>query len=257
MALSESIWETELSVSLGYAIKVEYTRARSSPIQLRHAKPTELRQRPELKGGWVVRLHRMFEDAPPEIRADLASWIRAGRRAKRACRDLGAWTELALRDLPPKAQRKVSLAPHGNVHDLLVITAGITGTEFHGAFGEEIPEPAITWGKRAKSRSRGTIQLGSFNSAQNLIRLHPVLDQQAVPRWFIRYVLFHELLHAAVPSERSANGGKFIHHGPAFLAREKSYVDYERALAWEAKHLAKLLRSARANKPLRTRSSLS
>jgi hypothetical protein len=256
MTLNESEWEAELSVSLGYPIKVEYTRARSSPIQLRHPKPLELRQHPKLKGGWVVRLHRMFEDAPPEIRADLASWIRAGRRAKRACRDLGSWTEFALKDLPPKATRRISLQPKGLVHNLELIVAGLSDTEFPEVFGEQVQHPEITWGKRAKSRSRGTIQLGSFNSAQNVIRLHPVMDQHAVPRWFIRYVLFHELLHAAIPSERSANGGKYIHHGLRFTTREKDYVDYGRALAWEAKHLPKLLRSARANKPLHTKQEL-
>lgn len=254
MGSSECDWERELSLSLDYAVKVQFTRARSSPIQLRHATPAELLSQPTLKGGWVVRLHRVFEQAPPEIRADLASWIRVGRRAPRACRDLGAWTELALRELSPRPTRKLTLQPRGQTHDLAMLAAGLWDTEFHGEFDtEQAPRPALTWGRRAKSRTRRSIQLGSYNGAQNLVRIHPVLDQPAVPRWFVRYVLFHEILHAALPSERTRSGRKIVHHGPRFRHREKNYVDTARAIAWEAQHLSKLLRSARANKPMKVR----
>ncbi len=255
-ARREAEWEAELTASLGYAVRVEFMRARSSPIQLRHPRPEELREQPRLKGGWVVRLHKVFEQAPPEIRKDLASWIRVGRRAPRACRELGSWIELALGELPKRAPRRVHLQPIGKTHDLRTIAAGLWDTEFRGEFGDECKAPGLTWGKRAKSRSRGSIQLGSYNSTQNLVRIHPVLDQPAVPRWVIRYVLFHELLHAAIPSERSRAGGNILHHGPRFRRREEVYVDYKRALEWEAQHLPKLLRSARANKPLRSSKEL-
>lgn len=241
----ENQWEADLSASLGYEVKVEFTRARSSPIQLRHATREELRKRPRLRKGWVVRLHSVFADAPPEIRADLASWIRVGRRAPRACRELGSWTEQALRGLPQPKPRRVQKQPEGLVHDLRLLTLGLLECEFRGEFEAEREAPGLTWGKRGKSRARRSLQLGSYNSSQNLIRIHPVLDQASAPRWFIRYVLFHEHLHAAIPSERDAATGKLQHHGRKFVTREKTYVDYARALAWQNEHLPKLLRLAR------------
>ena len=36
--------------------------------------------------------------------------------------------------------------------------------------------------------------------------IHPVLDQRSVPEWFVKYLLFHEILHAALPQ---------LHHGEA------------------------------------------
>ncbi len=256
MSPSATDWEAELSASLGYPVRVELTRSRSYPIQLRHPKPAELRERPELRKGWVVRLHRVFADAPAEVRADLASWIRAGRRARRASRELGAWTERAIAEEPPPPRRRVTLLPAGEVHDLTRLTADLLEAEFQGEFEGERVAPDLTWGRRGKSRARGRLQLGSYQPEGNLIRIHPVLDQRAVPAWLVRYVLFHEHLHAALPSEKDPATGRTSHHGRRFRERERAYADYPRALLWERQHLGRLLRSARAGKPLGRLSAL-
>ena len=243
-ALDEEAWAAELSAALGYAVRVDFTRARSAPVQLRHPKRNDLRQDPALRGGWIVRLHRMFAEAPPEVRADLASWIRVGRRARRACRELDAWMDMRLRELPPRPRRRVTLDTEGAVHDLLALRDSLLGAEFSPDFGDDSPPPDITWGRRGPSKTRGRLQLGSYVPHRHLVRVHPVLDQRAVPEWLVRYVLFHELLHAALPREVDA-AGRVRHHGPEFRRRESAYPDYQRALAWEAAHLGKLLRSAR------------
>ncbi len=255
MTLSESEWTAELAAALGYAVRVEFSRARSTPIQLRHARPAELREEPALSDGWIVRLHEVFAEAPPEIRADLASWIRVGKRARRACRDLGGWTELALGELPARPPRRTKLQTRGNTHDLNVHAHELLQTEFDGEF-EQFDPPRIGWGRRSRSRTRGRLHLGSFNPNTRTIRVHPVLDQPAVPGWLVRYVLFHELLHAALPAERDS-AGRLRHHGPQFRAREEAYPDHARAVEWERQHLSKILRSARAGKPLRSKRPLS
>ena len=58
--LSEEDWEAELGEALGYAVRVRYGRSRTSPIQPRPAPPAELAEAPELRQGWVIRLHRIF-----------------------------------------------------------------------------------------------------------------------------------------------------------------------------------------------------
>jgi hypothetical protein len=76
------------------------------------------------------------------------------------------------------------------------------------------------------------------------VRIHPALDRGDVPEWFVRYVLMHEILHAALPP-RLGKGRRWVHHGPEFRAREGEYVDYQRALKWEERNLPRLIRQAR------------
>jgi len=243
-SLDEEAWAAELSAALGYTVRVDFTRARSAPVQLRHPTRDDLRRTPALRGGWIVRLHGIFAEAPPEVRADLASWIRVGRRARRACRELDAWMEARLRELPPRPRRRVTLDTEGAVHDLLALRDSLLDAEFSRDFDDDSPPPDITWGRRGPSKTRGRLQLGSYAPHRHLVRVHPVLDQHAVPAWLVRYVLFHELLHASLPKEVDA-AGRVRHHGPEFRRRESAYPDYQRAVAWEAAHLGKLLRSAR------------
>lgn len=255
MSLCADEWGAELTASLGYVVRVEFSRSRSTPIELRHARPEEVREEPGLAQGWVVRLHQVFADAPPEIRSDLASWIRVGRRARRASRDLGAWMEQAIEDLPPRPPRRTKLQGIGHEHDLNTLAESLLRTEFESDFDDSHPPPRVTWGRRGKSKARGQLQLGSFNPTTGIVRVHPVLDQEAVPSWLVRYVLFHEFLHAASPSERDS-AGRVRHHGPHFSAREKAYPDYKRAVEWEKANLSKLLRSARAGRPLGTKKAI-
>ena len=89
----------------------------------------------------------------------------------------------------------------------------------------------ITWGRGPKRRSRSSIQYGSWSDSERLIRIHPKLDSARVPGYFVRYIVFHEMLHAIV-----IKGGR-VHHNREFRQREQAYPDYKRALAWQKKNL--------------------
>ena len=65
-----------------------------------------------------------------------------------------------------------------------------------------------------------------------------------MPAWFVRFVVFHELLHAVHPPQRSS-GNRWIHHGPQFRRRERKYADYRRAITWEERNLTALIQAAR------------
>ncbi len=53
------------------------------------------------------------------------------------------------------------------------------------------------------------------------IRIHPLLDDSRVPRTFVEYIVFHEMLHAVVPSDRSS--GRRYDHPEAFRVLERSF----------------------------------
>ncbi|MEM8960743.1 MAG: hypothetical protein AAGD38_04630, partial [Acidobacteriota bacterium] len=107
---------------------------------------------------------------------------------------------------------------------------------------------SITWGRapRARGRRRShrrSIRLGSYCSERRLIRVHRVLDHHDVPAWFVAWVVFHELLHAAEPPT-AGSGGRRVVHTAAFRRREQAHPDTERARRWLARHLDVLLERA-------------
>ncbi|NOT31075.1 MAG: hypothetical protein HOP15_11560 [Planctomycetes bacterium] len=146
---------------------------------------------------------------------------------------------------PPPPARIVTRGAH---HDLAEITADLLAREFRALAPARHPR-GVTWGRRGARSARRSLQLGSFDPETTLVRIHPVLDQQAVPRWFIRYVLFHELLHAEL-NQPCAGARRAQHHGREFRLREQAYPGTAPALTWQEEHLSALLRSARSGKPM-------
>lgn len=236
---SAADWSSHLSGELGRSVCVSFGRARRSVLVAR-----------EQGRVLSVRMNACFAEAPPEIRAATAAWLRSGKRAKRACRVLDEWIAVVSERLAREPRALPAARPRGAVHDLCEIAAGLFAGDFAG---ERFPlgaPPALTWGRRGRAGRQ--LQLGSFDPETNLVRLHPVLDQPAVPRSFVRYVLFHELLHATMPTPRPEDG-RAIHHSPTFRRRERAYPGYDEALRWQAANLRALLRSSRTGEPMRER----
>jgi len=179
-------------------------------------------------------MHRFFHAAPEEIRESMAKWITAGRRARKACALLDDWIDARIKELP---RRRPTLRTRGVVHDLEALADSLFAKEFLLDF-EGREKPVVTWGSRKKSRARRTLMLGSYHAHDRVVRIHPVLDQPSVPAWYVRFILFHEILHAIIPSSH-------VHHTPAFKKREHSHADYGRARAWERRHIERLIKLAR------------
>ena len=91
------------------------------------------------------------------------------------------------------------------------------------------------------SRRRRSIRLGTYSFDERLIRVHPKLDEAWVPHFFVRFIVFHEMLHHVEPARETRSRTEF--HTPAFRARERAYPEYERSIAWERANLRQLLRS--------------
>lgn len=263
--LAEGTWEALLSRELGHEVRVRYGRARRSVLQVHDlcTAPPPLRRPPGR--GYYLRMNAFFGRAPEEVQGAVVAWLRSGRRARRASAVLDAWIERQIEELEERSPRRIRLVTEGKVHDLATLAKDLRSTWFPDDFGDHNEWPRLTWGKAGRSRSRHSLRLGSYDYHARLVRIHRVLDQPAVPAWFVRYVLFHELLHAALDGPESgpglgenSDGGtpseQRLHHGPKFRSRERTFEDYRRALDWEAAHLAALIRSARTGRPLRIRS---
>jgi hypothetical protein len=233
-------WRLFLEERLDCRVEIAFGRSRTKPLQVGRSSRRELR----------VRMHAMFAAAPEDVRESVARWIRSGRRARNACARLDRWIAERLSELPAPVARRQAVRTRGRHYDLQSLADPLWEAYFAEDFHAARGKPELCWSKSARSRSRHSLRLGSYVLDAHRVRMHPVLDQPAVPEWFVRFVLFHEILHAALPPMRSADE-RWIHHGPRFRARERAHPDFARARAWEDEHLAALIRSARSGKPPR------
>jgi hypothetical protein len=210
----------------------------SAPVQLavtdnRQRMITQTRERGTLR----VRIHMMFLDAPERVQDALVDYVAFGD--KDASQVVGAFIEENSHRIRASREVRGPLRIRGKVHDLREIFDRVNEAYFGGALNEVL----ITWGRRSPSRkkaSRRTVKLGSYSAQERLVRIHPVLDRAWVPRYFVSYVVYHELVHHVVPPIR-VNGHLQL-HPPEFLRRERNFRYYDRAIAWEEAHITRLLR---------------
>lgn len=238
-------WEELLIESLRRPVQVSFGISRTVPVRAQE------RGQPPV---FCVRLHRAFSEAPMDVCESLARWLLVGRRARRACTLLDNWIDQRMQQEPVPPRSAPTLHPHGTTYDLDTLAQEVLAQCFEGHFGEDRPVPELTWGRRARSRSRHSLRLGSYDPLTHVVRIHPVLDQAEVPRWFVCFVLAHELLHAKWPPKRGS-GRRWIHHGAQFRAEEAAHPDCGRAHDWEELQLPGLIRSARQGTNFRAKKS--
>ena len=184
---------------------------------------------------YEVRLHHMVADADPVITRALAHYI-ADNDAD-ASRILGDFIDANSDHVRGRARRAPSqlIFTAGDHHDLREIFDELNARYF----GNRI-EAAITWGARTgRPRRRNSIKMGSYSVEDRLIRIHRSLDREFVPRFFVAWIVFHEMLHQ-VHDIRVKNGRREF-HSKAFLADEACFDGYEQARLWERRHLDALL----------------
>lgn len=203
---------------------------------------TIMSMRPDgASGGRRLRLHRMFLEADADVVRAVAAWVKKPR-SRAASPVLDAFIRSNRHQLRRRSKRIV-VRQRGAVHDLRAMFDTVNAQHF-----DNTVTASITWGRRGNGNGRQrTIRFGSYNVEDHLIRIHPALDQAFVPAYFVRYIVFHEMLHAHLGIEESETGRRRI-HTPEFLRLERRYPDYARAIAWERApgNMRKLLKTCRA-----------
>ena len=219
------------------ALERRFELAFPGPVQLavtdnRQRMITQTRERGILR----VRVHMMFLDAPERVQEALVSYVVSG--AREASQVVGAFIEGNSHRIRASVIVRGPLRTKGKAHDLSEVLYRVNETYFGGA----ITDVLITWGRRTRMQTapRHSIKLGSYSVQERLIRIHPVLDKPWVPRYFLSYVVYHELVHHVVPPVRI--GGQSVLHPPEFLKREREFKMYDRAIAWEERYISRLLR---------------
>lgn len=181
-----------------------------------------------------LRVHHMFLEAPDDVVRALAAYA-AGSRPRAGAVIDGFVRRNEERVRRARAERQVrGLVSGGNHHDLLAMYRELNATCFGGAI-----DARIGWGREPPARRRHSIKMGTYFHDARVIRVHPALDRPDVPDFFVRFIVFHEMLHQAVPPV--AAGDRRLSHPPEFRRRERAYPEYARAIAWERRNLGLLL----------------
>jgi hypothetical protein len=187
------------------------------------------------RGVLHARIHHMFLDAPAHVVDALIRYVTRDDRDASAV--LGDYIDANGFRLV-RRKRNAPLVTRGRHHDLLGLLNDLNDRYFDGGVNA-----LITWGKRPtrSDGARKTIKLGSYSLVDKLIRVHPSLDRKWVPRYFVAYIVYHEMLHHVIPGSRGL--GRVNLHPPEFKAREPEFRYYGRAIDWEKRHVSRLLRS--------------
>jgi hypothetical protein len=177
----------------------------------------------EEDGIIIIRLHRMFLCAESSILDEIADYIVRNRKKTPLIRKFLNRHAHLLKKGPPRNIKVVTL---GNHHDLKDIYDSINREYFGGKVST-----SITWGSKGRGRTVAKRTLGSYSYHSNTIRINPSLDSKHIPRYYMEFLVYHEMLHADI-GIRKENGRRVLHSGE-FKRREKLFRHYKRAVEWE------------------------
>ena len=187
-----------------------------------------------------VRIHRCFAAAPGDTLAAVATFLTSAKhsRARRtALAAIRAYFERHRPAAPGPRRRRVVLRPIGQALDLREVRDDLNRRFFGGEL-----DVRVTWGRapsRRRRRHRFSVRLGTYGHRDNVVRIHRCLDRPDVPRYVVESVVYHEMLHAALPPE-TRNGRRRI-HTPEFRRRERLFPHYRRAERWLERNLKRLV----------------
>ena len=167
-----------------------------------------------------VRLHAHFITAPEDIWNALAAYLRTRRR--RDWNRVAAFSKTIDTSSEAKREPVSRLSGKGRIYDLSEIGKAVNQRFFSGRVRYQ-----IGWGRNRPERRKGrgqrgrSIRFGSWSRTTHTIRVHPLLDDERVPQEFVEYIVFHEMLHAVVPSDCSS--GRRYDHPETFRVLERNF----------------------------------
>lgn len=201
------------------------------PIHVEYFAYAGLRSTVRLRDGQIhIRLSDLFTVAPDDVVAALVRILLAKllRRRVRA-----EWNEtyrgFAIRsDVVTASEaarrergRKRLAEPAGRVHDLDAMFDRLNLMYFAGM----LEKPRIGWTLRDAWRTHG-----HYDPAHHTIAISRSLDTPETPEYVVDFVLYHEMLHVAMPAE--VRDGRHMHHTAAFRRMEARHPRMGEAVAW-------------------------
>jgi hypothetical protein len=212
--LNESSLKTYLEKSTGKEVSLVVTDNSDSLLSVKTA-----------KSSMAVRLHWIFLSADSDVLDEIAGFAGGVKRRTPKIRRFIDQNTHCVKERPP---RTVRIRSRGKYHDLAEMFNSVNSEYFDGRVSA-----SITWSVKGRRRSAMERTLGSFSQHNNLIRINPILDSRRVPRYFLEFIIYHEMLHAEMGIEDYA--GRRSLHSREFKKKERLFKHYTKALEWEKK----------------------
>lgn len=172
-----------------------------------------------------VRMHWMFLNADNEIIREIGNFIKTRKCQTPLIRKFISENQSCLKN-KERHSKQFSIQTQSRFHKLREIFDSLNNEYFGGRI-----TATISWGKQNSRRAVRKRTLGTYCRHTDTIRVSPVLDRRSVPHYFIRYVVYHEMLHSAVREERK--NGRRPMHTSEFRKRERLFKEYDKAISWE------------------------
>ncbi|HEX4952169.1 MAG TPA: hypothetical protein VF017_02085 [Thermoanaerobaculia bacterium] len=192
----------------------------------------------------ALRLDRSFVQAPEDVLCALARWVLGRGRERRSCLEvIRRYFKESSREKPrgvEAARRPRALDPVGRNFDLATLRDTLNQRYFEGRLTVDITWGRTTSAKAGRRRQRTSIRLGSYCYATKVVRIHRAMDHPSVPRYVVEAVIYHELLHAALPPPAEGRGRRRL-HPPEFRDAERRFELFSRAERWLQQNLQELL----------------
>jgi hypothetical protein len=203
----------------------------------------------ELKHTWKgdregisFKISDYLSDAPETVLESL-SWYLLCRAVGRKCpqgradrylvyaRSKELWE--SKKELYLSRSRNLSFEPRGNARDLRDVFDYVNS--FY--FSSRLHDPILAWATESPRR-----RLGFYFQPLNLLAANRALDSDAVPRYVLEFVVFHELLHHV--NAGNGRAARRVHHTLEFKRQEKTFTHYDDAERW----LGKIARERSSNR---------
>lgn len=183
-----------------------------------------------------VSMHRMFLEAPQNIMTALACHI--VEENSDPSPTVRAYIEEKLRSFDYSHElSKKKLITQGRFYNLDELYRGINEEYFDNRI-----DLAITWYGQVNRRKRNKVTFGLYQDPLKLIKIHRILDKPHhfinrpyFPEFFVRFVIYHEMLHHVVPSYYDEEGKHRI-HSKEFRKREAEFREFDLAQGWMNDH---------------------
>ena len=177
----------------------------------------------EQESAIFIRLHRMFLNADSDVLEEIGAFINKKKRPTQKIKEFIHRNKACIEE---RKLRAVYSNPQGQYYNLSDIFEALNKAYFSNSVSS-----AITWGNKSPRHAVRKRRLGSYQRDRDIIRINPVLDSKKVPRYFIEFIVYHEMLHAALAVE-SGNVRQRV-HSLEFKRREQLFINYALALQWE------------------------
>lgn len=182
------------------------------------------------RGRWAkLSLHRMFLDAPEDVLTAIAAYIKEKDEA--SFQIIRSYISSMRHRVDYSHRLKTSsLYTRGKVYDLQEIYDEVNWEYFQGKL-----KLWITWFDRSNKKRGSRVVFGQYLNALKLIKINKMLDDAAFPKYFLDFIVYHEMLHHKIPSYLDEKGVLRV-HSKEFKEKERAFKQYKQAKAWELEH---------------------